>query len=85
MLIFSQTILEDAMARAKKNHKQKGRRRSKLRPLTKRSEISSLDEFRKRYLPAEIQQKSHEQLTSRQIGEEFAKQSLARVREMLSR
>jgi hypothetical protein len=72
------------MARANKSRKQKVRQRKNLRPVTKQLEVSSLDEFRKRYLPAEIQEKSHEQLTSHQIGEEFARQSLAKVRAMLT-
>jgi hypothetical protein len=72
------------MPRANKSRKLKGKRRKKLRPLAKQREVSSLDEFRRRYLPAEIQEKFQEQLTSRQIGEEFARESLAKVREALT-
>lgn len=45
--------------------------------------VRSMDEFRKLYLPKEVDKTVLEDLQPQEAGELFAKQSLSRVREIL--
>jgi hypothetical protein len=72
------------MAHAPKKHKRKVSRHKRERTAVRQPNVASVDELHRQYLPAEAEKRSLERMSSEQIGEEFAKQSLARVRATLA-
>ena len=66
-------------------HASKTPRSMQKKPRVKVPEITSLNELRRQYLREEVEQEKMEQMTPNEVGEQFAKQVLARVKELLSR
>jgi hypothetical protein len=72
------------MHRRHRKNKENRRSRTSAKPILKTAEITTIGEFRAKYLPTEANLRTAQRTTPREVGEDLARASLSTAKQVLT-